>query len=64
MIINNFILKRIEYLKFKKVRVYGKKFGQNNGLFTHALDVAKKSIDFFEGTYLANSDAVLSKIGK
>lgn len=47
-----------------KIRLFAKQFAKDKNLFTHALEVAKSSIDYLERDYLGNSDGVPLKIGK
>ena len=44
--------------------MYGRKFAKEEGLLLHAVDIAKRSLDFYENTYFQISDAVPPKIGK
>jgi aminopeptidase N len=46
----------------KPVRVYGRKYAKEQGLLLHAVDIAKKSLDFYENIYFNISDAVPPKI--
>jgi aminopeptidase N len=60
---NMFTYEELKTVVGTPVRIYSKAVAKKEGLLAHALEVAKKSIDFFERDYLDISEAVLPKIG-